>query len=116
MTTAHVVVTLVAAAMVAFSAVSVFTHARWVVEPLADYGVPRSWWPWLGTAKAAGALGLAAGLAVPAVGVAAAICLVLYFIGAAITVLRARYWAHVSAPVLYVAPVVASLVLGALAG
>jgi hypothetical protein len=112
MSTAHVIVTLVAAAMVGFSAVSVFTHATWVVGPLADYGVPRSWWPWLGTAKAAGAIGLAAGVFVPVLGVVAGVCLVLYFTGAAITVLRARFWAHVSAPVLYVAPVVASLVLG----
>jgi hypothetical protein len=111
MSTAYVIVTLVAAAMVGFSAGSVLLHAKWVVEPLADYGVPRSWWPWLGAAKAAGALGLAAGVFVPVLGVVAAICLVLYFLGAAITVLRARFWAHVSAPVLYVAPVVASLVL-----
>lgn len=113
MSTAHVIVTLVAAAMAGFSAVSVFTHAKWVVEPLAGYGVPRSWWPWLGTAKAAGAAGLAAGLLVPAVGVAAGVGLVLYFAGAMITVLRARCYAHLSAPVLYVAPVVASLVLAA---
>ncbi len=111
MSTAHVIVTLVAAAMVGFSAVSVFTHAKWVVEPIADYGVPASWWPWLGTAKAAGALGLAAGVFVPVLGTVAAVCLVLYFLGAMITVLRARFWAHVSAPVLYLAPVVASLVL-----
>jgi len=115
MSTAHVVVTIVAAAMVGFSALSVFLHTKWVVEPLADYGVPRSWWPWLGTAKAAGAVGLAAGLFVLVLGVVAAVCLILYFLGAVITVLRARYYAHVSAPVLYVAPVVASLVLGALA-
>jgi hypothetical protein len=111
MSTAYVLVTLVAATMAGFSAVSVYLHAKWVVGPLADYGVQRSWWPWLGTAKAAGAVGLAAGLFVPVLGVVAAVCLVLYFLGATITVLRARYWAHVSAPVLYVAPVVASLVL-----
>ena len=107
----YVIVTLVAAAMAGFSAVSVFLHATWVVGPLADYGVPRSWWPWLGTAKAAGALGLAAGVVVPWLGVVAALGLILYFLGAVITVLRARFWAHVSAPVLYAAPVVASLVL-----
>ncbi|MBB4909504.1 DoxX family protein [Actinophytocola algeriensis] len=111
MSTAYVIVTLVAAAMVGFSAVSVFLRAKWVVGPLADYGVPRSWWPWLGAAKAAGAVGLAAGVFVPVLGVIAAICLVLYFAGAMITVLLARFWAHVSAPLLYVAPVVASLVL-----
>ncbi|WP_198008916.1 DoxX family protein, partial [Saccharomonospora saliphila] len=56
MSVAHVVVTVVAAALSAFSAGSVFLRAPWVTEPLTDYGVPRSWWPWLGTAKAAGAV------------------------------------------------------------
>ena len=55
MSTTYIVVTLLAAALVAFSAGSLLLHARWVVQPLAAYGVPRSWWPWLGTAKAAGA-------------------------------------------------------------
>lgn len=43
MSTAHVVVTVLAAALVGFSAVSVFLRAKWVVQPLADYGVPPSW-------------------------------------------------------------------------
>jgi hypothetical protein len=111
MSTAHLIVTLAAAAFVGFSAVSVFTHAKWVVEPITEYGVPRSWWPWLGTAKAAGAAGLVAGLFVPPIGVAAAIGLVLYFTGAVVTVARARSYGHLVFPVLYVAPVVTSLVL-----
>jgi hypothetical protein len=112
MSTTYTVITLVGAAMVAFSAVSVLRHATWVVEPLAAYGVPASWWPWLGTAKAAGALGLAAGLVVPAVGVAAGICLVLYFLGALVTVARAHWYSHLPFPLLYLAPVVVSLALG----
>lgn len=104
--------TLVAAAMVGFSAFSVFARAKWVVEPLAEYGVPRRWWPWLGAAKAAGAVGLVVGLFVPAIGVAAAVGLVLYFLGAVITVLRARWFSHVAFPVMYMAPVVVSLTLG----
>ncbi|MCT2582618.1 DoxX family protein [Actinophytocola gossypii] len=111
MSTAYTIVTIVGAAMVGFSAVSVFLHAKWVVEPLAEYGVPRSWWPWLGTAKAAGAIGLVVGLFVPVIGVAAAVGLVLYFTGAVVTVLRARSYAHVPFPLMYAAPVVASLVL-----
>lgn len=59
---------------------------------MADYGVPSSWWPWLGTAKAAGAAGLLAGLYIPVIGAVAAIGLVLYFIGAVGTVLRARVY------------------------
>jgi DoxX-like family len=111
MSIAHVVVTIVVSAWVAFSAVSVFIRAKWVVEPLAEYGVPRSWWPWLGTAKAAGAVGLLVGLFVPLVGVAAGICLILYFIGAVITVARARAYGHLPFPLLYLVPVAVSLSL-----
>lgn len=111
MSTAYIVVTLVAAAMVGFSAASVFLRAQWVVQPMADYGIPRSWLPWLGTAKAAGAAGLVAGLFVPFIGVLAGICLVLYFTGAVITVVRARWYSHIPFPLLYVAPVVGSLAL-----
>jgi hypothetical protein len=109
--TAHIVVTLLGAALAAFSAGSLFFHAKWVVQPLTHYGVPRSWWPWLATAKAAGAAGLLIGLFVPVIGVMAGIGLVLYFAGAVITVVRARWFSHIPYPLLYMAPVVASLVL-----
>lgn len=112
MSIAHVVVTLFAAAFVGFSAVSVFARAPWVVQPISEYGVPESWWNWLGTAKAAGAIGLVAGLFVPAIGVLAAVCLILHFIGAVVTVVRARQLSHVGYPLLYMAPVVAALALG----
>ena len=109
---AHIVVTVLTALWVGYSAFAVFTHASWVVDALADYGVPRSWWPWLGVAKAAGAAGLLVGLLVPAVGIAAGIGLVLYFIGAVVTVLRARSYTHIPYPLLYLAPVVGALTLG----
>ncbi|MET9517987.1 DoxX family protein [Streptomyces sp. NPDC002994] len=112
MSTTYVVVTVLAAAMTGFSAASVFFRAKWVVEPLADYGVPQSWWPWLGTAKAAGAAGLLAGLFVPVIGVLAGIGLVLYFTGAVVTVIRARSYAHIPFPLVYAAPVVGALALG----
>jgi hypothetical protein len=106
-----IVFTIASALWVGFSAFSVFTRAKWVVEPLAAYGVPTSWWPWLGVAKAAGVLGLLAGLVVPEIGVAAGIGLVLYFIGAVVTVLRARSYPHVVFPLLYLAPVAGVLAL-----
>jgi hypothetical protein len=112
MSTVHVVVTTLTAAWVGFSAGSVFFRAPWVVGPLADYGVPRSWWPWLGTAKAAGAAGLLIGLFVPVIGLVAGICLVLYFTGAVITVMRARSYSHIPFPLLYMTPVAGSLALG----
>ncbi|MBO1337151.1 DoxX family protein [Streptomyces sp. VRA16 Mangrove soil] len=111
MSVALVTVTVVAAAMTAFSAASVFARAAWVVKPIADYGVPAHWLPFLGAAKAAGAVGLLVGLAVPPIGIAAAIGLLLYFTGAVVTVVRARWFGHVPFPLLYAAPVVAALVL-----
>src|SRR5579864_8196061 len=111
MSTAYIVVTILAAAMVGYSAVAVFFRARWVVQALTDYSVPRSWWPWLGTAKAAGAAGLLIGLFVPVIGVMAAIGLVLYFAGAVGTVVRAHCYAHIPYPLVFVAPVVAALAL-----
>jgi hypothetical protein len=94
MSTGYVVGTVLWAAWVGFSAGSVFFRAKWVVQPLADYGVPRSWWPWLGAAKAAGAAGLLVGLFVPVIGVMAAIGLVLYFIGAVATVVRPHVYSR----------------------
>jgi hypothetical protein len=111
MSTAYVIVTIFAAAWVAFSAVSVLVRAKWVTQPLSDYGVPRPWWPWLGVAKIAGSLGLVVGLFVPAIGVAAEAGRVVYFTGAVATVLRARYFSHIPYPLVYLAPVVASIAL-----
>ncbi|MFC6010477.1 DoxX family protein [Nocardia lasii] len=109
MHTASLVITVVAALWVGFSAVSLLRRAAFVVEPLVEYGVPESWWAPLGVAKAAGAIGLLVGLAVPAVGVAAAIGLILYFAGAVITVLRARSYRTVAFPMLYLIPVAVAL-------
>jgi hypothetical protein len=111
MSIAHLVVTVLAALMAGYSSYAVLSGAEWVVQSLTDYRVPRSWWPWLGVAKAGGAAGLLVGLAVPPLGVAAAIGLVLYFTGAVITVIRARWYAHIPFPLVYMAPVVGSLAL-----
>ncbi|NBE98938.1 DoxX family protein [Nonomuraea sp. KC401] len=111
----HSIVTVLAAAWVAFSAYAILTRAAWVIEPLQSYGVPASWWPWLGAAKAAGAAGLLAGLVVPMIGILAGIGLVVYFAGAVITVLRARSYKTVAYPILYLVPVIAALLLGAAA-
>lgn len=111
MSAVYVVVTVLAAVWVAFSAISLLARATWVVQPLTAYRVPRSWWNWLGLAKAAGAAGLLIGLFVPVIGVLAGICLVLYFTGAVTTVVRARWYSHIPYPLLYMGPVIASLAL-----
>ena len=94
MSTAYVVVTVLWAAWVGFSAGSVFLRAKWVVQPLADCGVPPSWWPWLGAVKAAGAAGFLVGLVVPVIGGVAAIGLVLLCIGAVVAVMRPRVYSR----------------------
>jgi hypothetical protein len=109
---AYVIVTVAAGLWVGFSAYSILTRAAFVVEPLTHYGVPQPWWPWLGAAKAAGALGLLAGPFWPALGIAAAVGVILYFLGAVVTVLRARSWNTVAYPVMYLVPAIAALVLG----
>jgi DoxX-like family len=112
MSNAHVVVTILAAAGVGYSAAAALFRAKWVVQSLTGYGVPRSWLPWLGAAKGAGAAGLLVGLAVPVIGTMAGIGLVLYFAGAVFTVVRARWYSHIAYPLVFVAPVAVSLALG----
>ena len=57
---------------------------------MAKVGVSESWLTTLGILKAAGALGLLVGIRVPLIGIAAAIGLVLFFLAAVITHLRAH--------------------------
>jgi DoxX-like family len=65
MFTAYVVVTVVAAAVTTFAAANDFIRPRWLLANMTNAGVPRSWLVPLGALKAAGALGLLAGLGVP---------------------------------------------------
>lgn len=108
MSTTATIVVILAAAWIGFSAFSLLTRKAFVVDSLVEYGVPESWWPWLGTAKALGAVGLLVGLAVPPVGIASSVGLVAYFAGAVITVMRARAYSHVPFPLLYLAPALAA--------
>jgi DoxX-like family len=75
-----------------------FSLERAIHQPSAVFGagrryealcVPSGWWPWLSTARAAGAVGLAIGLFVPIVGVMAEAALILYFAAALVVVARA---------------------------
>ena len=116
MTIAYYVVAVVAALWIGFSSYSLFARKAFVVDSLVDYGVPRSWWNWLALAKGAGALGLIVGIFIPALGIAAAIGLTLYFVGAVATTLRARSYRTTVYPVLYLIPAAATLVLQLAAG
>ncbi|MCI2420911.1 DoxX family protein [Saccharopolyspora sp. K220] len=112
MFTAYVVVTVLAAAANAAAATVDFLRAEWVLGNMTKIGVPHSWLFPLGVLKATGALGLLVGLAVPQIGIAASTGLVLYFVGAIITVVRARWYPHIRYPTSFLLLSAGSLVLG----
>ncbi|MFG1793774.1 DoxX family protein [Nocardia sp. NPDC049149] len=109
MSTAYVIVTVVAAiAMLIATGIDVF-RAQWVRDNMKSYGLPEWTLYPLAVIKAAGAFGLLVGLAIPALGLAAAICLVLYFLGAILTILRARGYGDLAYPMPYLALAAGSL-------
>jgi hypothetical protein len=109
---ATAVVTVFTAAITAAVGIADFIPAKFVLANSAAVHVPRSWLPALGTAKLAGAVGLLVGLVgLPAIGIAAATGLVLFFIGAVIAHLRARVLYNLAAPGAYLALSAASLAL-----
>jgi hypothetical protein len=91
MFTAYVVVTLLAIAANTFSGVAALVHMKAILPGMVKAGVPESWLTFpIGTAKTAGAIGLAAGLlGLHLVGVSAAVGLVLFFVCALYTHIRA---------------------------
>ncbi len=90
MTTSYIAVTLIAIAANGFSGIAALLHFKPIMPGMARAGVPVSWLTFpIGTLKTAGALGLAAGLVVHPVGISAAIGLVLFFVCAIYTHVRA---------------------------
>lgn len=112
MPTAYIVVTVLAAAANIYAAANDFVRPKWLVGNMSKLGVPESWLPTLGILKAAGALGLLIGIGVPLIGMAAAVGLTLFFVGAVITHLRAHDLSLGNGvPVMFLVVVVAALVL-----
>ena len=111
MFTAYVVVTVLASVANAFAATLDFVRYKQVSIAMAKAGVPESWMTMLGILKAAGALGLLIGIRVPMIGTAAAVGLILFFVAAIITHLRARDCSFGLA-VVFLLLAVAALVLG----
>ncbi|MGW2207067.1 DoxX family protein [Streptomyces sp. NPDC001774] len=78
----YAVVTVLAAAALGYGAYLDFVGHESVAAIADRLSVPRSWMVPLGACLAAGSSGLLAGFAVPLIGTAAAVGLVLYFLGA----------------------------------
>lgn len=101
----YVVLAVLAAAANTCAAATDFLRTSTAVAKANMVEVPLSWLYPLGALKAAGALGLLVGIAVPAVGVAAATGLILFFVCAIFAHLRVRWYATIPFP--------AALLLGA---
>ncbi|MBJ7603378.1 MAG: DoxX family protein [Candidatus Dormibacteraeota bacterium] len=111
---AYVVVTLVAIAANGFSGVAAAVHFKPILPAMARAGVPESWLTFpIGTLKIAGAVGLLLGLiGVPLIGAAAAIGLILFFVCALYTHIRAAdFSAQFVLAIGYLVLAVAALVL-----
>jgi hypothetical protein len=112
MFTAYVVVTLMVIAANTFATTAAFMHLKFIRITAAKVGVPESWLPMLGTLKAAGALGLLAGLiGVPFIGMAAAVGLILFYVGAIIAHLRVGDYS-IGPAAAFLVLAIAALVLG----
>ncbi|MFE2880125.1 DoxX family protein [Streptomyces roseus] len=82
------------------SAVLTLQRNEAITASMRKVQVPDSWGPRLAAVKAAGAAGLVAGLWVTPLGVAAAVGVTLYFIGAVISHLRVKDYELAPAAVL----------------
>jgi DoxX-like family len=107
----YVVITIVAALANASAACLDFVGAESVKVVADRVQVSRRWMAPLGTLLALGALGLLAGFAVPALGTAAAIGLVLYFICAVSAHLRVHD-RQIGPPVFFLLLAAAALTTG----
>lgn len=91
MHTACLVVTMIAIGIDGFSGVSALVHFAPIIPPMQRAGVPLSWLTFpIGTLKVLGTLGLVVGLRVPAIGLAAAAGLTVFFICAVYTHVLAK--------------------------
>ena len=111
MHSAYLIVIALAAAANIYAGVSDFTRPHWLITNIKRLQVEERWLPTLGALKLLGGLGLLAGIAVPQIGVAAAAGLVLYFVGAMVTVVRARWYANLPFPLAWFALAAGSFVL-----
>ncbi len=115
MHSAYLIVIVLAAAANFYAAISDFTRPKWLLANIERLRIPEHWLPMLGGLKLLGALGLLVGIAIPQIGIAAAAGLAVYFVGAMVTVLRARWYANLPFPLTWLTLAIVSLVLGLIA-
>jgi hypothetical protein len=111
----HIIIYVIVVAVVANAAVAIaiFARANFVMANFGEVSLPRFWTPpVLAALQAAGAAGLLLGLlGVPAIGIAAAAGLVLFFVVAVTMHLRAGAYKSLPSPVFFLGLAVAALVM-----
>lgn len=111
----YVILTAISIAANAAVAVATLFRAKFVVATLGEVSLPGSWLPLLAGLQLCGAAGLLLGLlGVPAIGTAAAAGLVLFYLSAVVTHLRAGAYRSIPSPALFLTLAVATLVVTAL--
>ncbi len=111
MNVAFIVVTILAAVATGYAASNDFTRPDWLMENMKRLNIPQSWVSTLGVLKGAGAIGLLTGLAMPKIGIVSGVCLVIFFLGAIVFTIRARFFAHLTYPLVWLVLAAASLAL-----
>ena len=106
----YVVCAVLLAVVLVGSGLAKLTRDQRVRASLDQAQVPHSWYAPLAAVEFAGALGLCVGIAVRPLGVAAAVGVVLYFVGAVVAHLRVRDTAGAGVPAGLVALAAAALV------
>ena len=111
MFTAFIIVTVFTTAANTYAAIVDFRRPQWVLNNMSKWGGSHSWLFTLGALKATGALGLLVGIGVRPIGVAAAVGLILFFVGAIAVVARASWYSHLPWPAMYLFLAIGSLAL-----
>jgi DoxX-like family len=111
MFTTYMIVTVLVAMANSYAAINDFLRAEFVLSSMDRLGIPEAQLLPLGVLKAAGAAGLLVGIGVPLVGVAAGLGLVLFFVGAIVTAVRAHWYAHIPQPAMFLLLAAGALVL-----
>ena len=107
--TCAVITSLLSLVLLGSAAGKLTKHPK-VTENLGKCEVPSNWHPRLAAAEIAGAVGMVLGLWVPALGIAAAVGVVLYFVGAVIAHVRVSD-NEVAAPIVFIVLAVVVIVL-----
>ncbi|WP_420112447.1 DoxX family protein [Pseudactinotalea sp.] len=111
------IVTIITIVFNALGALASFARAPFITDTLTEVNVPPHRLPLLATLQTAGALGLLIGLlGVPLIGLAAAIGLTLYYLGAVIAHLRAGAYRSLASPLVFLGLATWTLILFATTG